>query len=151
MPSAATTPAIEIKNVDKAFGDNQAVKDLSFVIPCGALYGFIGPNGAGKTTTLRMILSILFQDSGEIAVLGNQSALDAKDRIGYLPEDRGLYKKMRVGAFLRYMGKLKGRKGSQIDAQVGRWLARVDIPGVEKNAVRSFRRTCSRRCSSSPP
>ena len=76
------TPAIEIKNVAKAFGDNQPVKDLSFTIPRGALYGFIGPNGAGKTTTLRMILSILFQDSGEIAVLSNQSALDAKDRIG---------------------------------------------------------------------
>ena len=76
------TPAIEIKNVAKAFGDNQPVKDLSFTIPRGALYGFIGSNGAGKTTTLRMILSILFQDSGEIAVLSNQSALDAKDRIG---------------------------------------------------------------------
>jgi ABC-2 type transport system ATP-binding protein len=126
------TPAIEIKNVAKAFGDNQAVKDLSFTIPRGALYGFIGPNGAGKTTTLRMILSILFQDSGEIAVLGNQSALDAKDRIGYLPEDRGLYKKMRVGACLRYMGKLKSRTPSRIDADVGHWLARVDLPDVEK-------------------
>lgn len=126
------TSAIEITNVSKAFGAKQAVKDLSLEVPRGALYGFIGPNGAGKTTTLRMILSILFQDSGEISVLGNRSALDAKDRIGYLPEDRGLYKKMRVGSFLRYMWKLKGRKGSGIERDVGRWLRRVDLVDVER-------------------
>ena len=72
------------------------------------LYGVIGPNGAGKTTCIRMIMSILFPDSGELSVLGQRSALEAKDRIGYLPEERGVYRKMRVGAFLTYMAQLKG-------------------------------------------
>ena len=75
----------------------------------GALYGFIGPNGAGKTTTLRMIMSILFPDRGELSVLGRPAAIEAKDRIGYLPEERGVYRKMKVGAFLIYMARLKGR------------------------------------------
>src|SRR5438128_3444244 len=85
-----------------------AVQDLELEIPRGSLYGFIGPNGAGKTTSIRMIMSILFPDTGELSVLGHRSALEAKDRIGYLPEERGVYRKMRVGAFLTYMARLKG-------------------------------------------
>ena len=81
----------------KTFGGTTAVANLDLTIPRGALYGFIGPNGAGKTTSIRMIMSILFPDSGELKVLGRDSALDAKDRIGYLPEERGVYRKMRVG------------------------------------------------------
>src|SRR5580765_2788795 len=100
--------AIRLQNVCKTFGATRAVTDMDLAIPRGALYGVIGPNGAGKTTCIRMIMSILFPDAGELSVLGRASALEAKDRIGYLPEERGVYRKMRVGAFLTYIGRLKG-------------------------------------------
>jgi ABC-2 type transport system ATP-binding protein len=99
-------------------------------VPKGALYGFIGPNGAGKTTTLRMIMSILFPDRGEISVLGHRTALDAKDRIGYLPEERGVYRKMKVGAFLTYMARLKGVNDPS-SSRVSDWLARVGLQEVQ--------------------
>src|SRR3954454_24012563 len=101
-------PAIAMSGVDKTFGSTRAVDALDLEIPRGTLCGVIGPNGAGKTTTIRMIMSILFPDRGEISVLGHRSALEAKDRIGYLPEERGVYRKMKVGAFLTYMARLKG-------------------------------------------
>ncbi len=122
------TDAIVLRGVRKTFGPKVAVRDLDLVVPRGSLYGFIGPNGAGKTTTIRMIMSILFADAGKIEVLGHRSALDAKDRIGYLPEERGVYRKMRVGAFLRYIGHLKGV--DRRDA-VSRWLERVELAEVE--------------------
>ena len=123
------TDAIVLQGVRKTFGPKVAVCDLDLVVPRGSLYGFIGPNGAGKTTTIRMIMSILFPDRGEIEVLGEPSALDAKDRIGYLPEERGVYRKMKVGAFLRYIGHLKG-----VDRRnaVSRWLERVELADVER-------------------
>src|SRR5262252_4587519 len=102
------TPALELKKLRKTFGSTVAVEGMDLVVPQGALYGVIGPNGAGKTTCIRMIMSILFQDSGELSVLGHRSALEAKDRIGYLPEERGVYRKMRVETFLVYIGRLKG-------------------------------------------
>src|SRR5262245_37969802 len=95
--------AIALKGVTKTFGRTRAVQNLDLMVPNGGLWGFIGPNGAGKTTSIRMMMSILFPDSGEISILGHASALDAKDRIGYLPEERGVYRRMRVGAFLVYM------------------------------------------------
>jgi ABC-2 type transport system ATP-binding protein len=119
--------AIVLKHVRKTFGDTVAVSDLDLVVPEGALYGVIGPNGAGKTTMIRMILSILFPDRGELSVLGCSSALDAKDRIGYLPEERGLYKKMKVSDFLVYIARLKGLDGEGIEQRVARWLKRVDL------------------------
>src|SRR5512137_514024 len=123
--------AIVLKNLRKTFGETVAVKDLDLAVPEGALYGVIGPNGAGKTTMIRMILSILFPDSGELTVLGRPSALEAKDRIGYLPEERGLYKKMRVGEFLAYMAKLKGLAGAGVQHQVREWLERVALGDCE--------------------
>jgi len=122
--------AIVIKGVTKTFGPTVAVRDLDLVIPTGALYGFIGPNGAGKTTTIRMIMSILFPDSGELSVLGHASALDAKDRIGYLPEERGVYKTMKVASFLEYIGRLKGLKGPGIKKKILGWLERVGLEEV---------------------
>ena len=124
--------AIVLNRVSKSFGTKKAVRDLCLTVPEGALYGFIGPNGAGKTTTIRMIMSILLPDEGSVRVLGRQSALDAKDRTGYLPEERGLYKKMRVGAFLRYMAKLKGYRGSDLGRRVSEWLEKVALADVEK-------------------
>ena len=123
--------AIELTGVRKTFGATVAVDDLDLAVPRGGLWGFIGPNGAGKTTTIRMIMSILFPDRGSIAVLGHPSALDAKDRIGYLPEERGVYKKMKVGSFLTYMARLKGADGDHLRTRVRQWLERVDLAEVE--------------------
>jgi len=123
--------AITLKGVTKTFGTKVAVRDLDLVVPKGAIYGFIGPNGAGKTTTIRMIMSILFPDYGQISVLGHNSALDAKDRIGYLPEERGVYKKMKVGAFLMYMERLKRDSGTGSRNRIRAWLERVGLAEVE--------------------
>src|SRR5262245_43655059 len=119
--------AIVLKGVRKTYGPKVAVGGLDLAIPTGGIYGFIGPNGAGKTTTIRMILSIIFPDSGEISVLGRSSALEAKDRIGYLPEERGLYKKMKVGAFLTLIARLKGCEETGLPQRVSRWLERVGL------------------------
>ncbi len=124
--------AILLKSVCKTFGATKAVTNLDLAIPRGALYGFIGPNGAGKTTTIRMIMAILFPDSGALSVLGHPSALDAKKRIGYLPEERGLYRKMRVGPFLTFMARLKGVPESDIGGRITRGLARVGLADAER-------------------
>ena len=133
-PSGAEpmTPAIVLRGLTKTFGETIAVRDLDLTVPTGALYGVIGPNGAGKTTLIRMILSILMPDRGELNVLGHASALSAKDRIGYLPEERGLYKKMRVGAFLTYMAQLKSDDSPDLPRRVHQWLERIGLADVEK-------------------
>ncbi|MGD8376717.1 MAG: ATP-binding cassette domain-containing protein, partial [Acidobacteriota bacterium] len=110
--------AIRVKGVTKTFGTKVAVRDLDLSVPRGSLCGFIGPNGAGKTTSIRMIMSILFPDRVEISVLGHRSALEAKDRIGYLPEERGVYKKMKVAAFLKHIGRLKGVEDAGMDRKI---------------------------------
>lgn len=119
--------AITMRGVTKTFGQKTAVANLDLTVPEGSIYGFIGPNGAGKTTTIRMVMSILYPDRGEIGVLGKASAVESKDRIGYLPEERGLYRKMRVGAFLSYMAKIKGADPSGLDRTIKRWLDRVGL------------------------
>ena len=123
--------AIDLRGVRKTFGAQVAVEGLDLTIPRGALYGFIGPNGAGKTTSIRMIMSILMPDTGELRVLGRRSALEAKDRIGYLPEERGTYRKMKVGAYLSYIARLKGVADRGLAARIGELLARVGLPGTE--------------------
>jgi len=123
--------AVVLKGVTKTFGDKRAVDGLDLEIPKGSLCGFIGPNGAGKTTSIRMMMSIIFPDQGEITVLDHASALEAKDRIGYLPEERGLYRKMKVGAFLRYLGRLKGVASARLKSQIPNWLERLGLEGVE--------------------
>jgi len=124
--------AVSMQGVRKTFGSKVAVEGIDLSIPEGAIYGFIGPNGAGKTTTIRMIMSILFPDRGELSVLGKKSAIESKDRIGYLPEERGIYKKMKVGAFLMHMGRLKGLDRSGLKPRVMEWLDRVDLADVHK-------------------
>ncbi len=94
--------ALTLDKVRKSFGDVTAVEALSASIPQGCIYGFLGPNGAGKTTTIRMIMSILYPDSGRISVLGNTHPEAVKDRLGYLPEEKGLYKKMKVIDLITY-------------------------------------------------
>ena len=124
--------AIRMRGVTKTFGQMTAVDGLDLDVPRGGLYGFIGPNGAGKTTTIRMIMSILLPDAGHVSILERASALEAKDRIGYLPEERGLYRRMRVRAFLRYMAHLKGAGGPGLDDRVSAGLERVGLTGIER-------------------
>lgn len=97
-----------LENITKRFGDFLAVDDFSLSVPAGAIYGFLGPNGAGKTTTIRMIMSILSPDAGVVRVLGSPRPDAVKDRLGYLPEERGLYKKMRAWEIVAYFARLKG-------------------------------------------
>ncbi len=129
---AGVTDAIMMNKVRKTFGPKVAVEGIDLHIPQGAIYGFIGPNGAGKTTTIRMIMSILFPDSGELTVLGKKSAVESKDRIGYLPEERGVYKKMKVASFLTHMGRLKGLDSAGLKPKVMEWLERVELGDVAK-------------------
>ncbi len=118
---------IELQAVTKRFGTLTAVDDLTLAVPAGSIYGFIGPNGSGKTTTLRMIMRILLPDAGQVAVLGDGGTLAARDRVGYLPEERGLYKSMTVRRLLRYYGRLKDRPLGRIDAAISEWLRRLDL------------------------
>ncbi len=131
LPSDANgrSLAVKLSGVTKRFGQHTAVDDLSLAVPAGSVYGFIGPNGSGKTTTLRMILHIFHPDRGEIEVLGERSTRAANDRIGYLPEERGLYKKMTVRRVLAYYASLKGMKSRDSQAAIVHWLAKL---GLEK-------------------
>jgi ABC-2 type transport system ATP-binding protein len=125
-------PALRLQRLTKTFGDTRAVDEMDLVVPRGAIYGFIGPSGAGKTTCIRMIMAILFPDSGELSVLGHRSALEAKDRIGYLPEERGVYRRMKVGDFLTYIAQLKGVPAGEALPRAMELLARTGLVDVEK-------------------
>ncbi|TVQ74865.1 MAG: ATP-binding cassette domain-containing protein [Phycisphaeraceae bacterium] len=125
-------PAILIEGVTKRFRDKVAVDRLDLAVPAGSLCGFLGPNGAGKTTTIRMVMSIFLPDEGRISVLGRKSAIESKDRIGYLPEERGVYRKMKVGEFLTYIGTLKGVDRKPLSKWIDQWLDRVGLPEVRK-------------------
>jgi ABC-2 type transport system ATP-binding protein len=137
MIDEASVPAVTLDGVNKSFGAKRAVCELSFRVPAGAVYGIIGPNGSGKSTTLRMITRIYHPDAGQIRVLGQDaSAGDAwSDRIGYLPEERGLYRKMPVGELLRFFAALKGvpDRRARVDSRL--WLDRLGIGDCEKRRV----------------
>ena len=94
---AGSSSVLSLQNVSKTYGEFTAVDELSFSIPKGSIYGFLGPNGAGKTTTIRMILDIIKPSGGSVSILGRSSALNVRNRIGYLPEEKGLYKRCRCG------------------------------------------------------
>src|SRR5688572_27209278 len=131
-------PAIILRDVTKRFGATAAVDHLSLEVPSGSIYGFIGPNGSGKTTTLRMIMNIILPDTGEIEVLGSRDTAAARDQVSYLPEERGLYKKMSIRRLLRYYAKLKGRSRVQTDPAIDEWMERVDLPGVLDRPVQTL-------------
>lgn len=116
---------VELENVTKTFGNVVAVDELSLSVPEGSVYGFIGPNGSGKTTTLRMIMNIYYPDSGEIRVLGKPPGHSTTELIGYLPEERGLYRKMKVRDHLIFLGELKN--GRDVDREVDRWLEQFGL------------------------
>jgi ABC-2 type transport system ATP-binding protein len=113
--------------VSKSFGDFRAVSDLSLEVRRGRIFGLIGPNGAGKTTTIRMIVNITVPDSGRVELFGQPMSTALQDRIGYLPEERGLYKRMKVGEQLRFFAELKDVKGKEADARIDKWLAKLQL------------------------
>jgi len=120
-------PTVKLEHVTKRFGDFTAVNDLSLAMSAGRIYGLIGPNGAGKTTTIRMIVNITAPDSGGIQLFGQQMNATSQDRIGYLPEERGLYRKMKLGDQLLFFAELKGFKGKAAREAVDRWLERMKL------------------------
>ncbi len=126
-PENLTTPAIRLSGVTKTFDQHTAVRDLSLEVPRGSLCGFIGPNGSGKTTSIRMILHIIQPDSGTVEVLGESGTRAANDRVGYLPEERGLYKKMKVHRLLQYYGSLKGMPVREASREADAWLERLGL------------------------
>ncbi len=118
---------LRVENVTKRFGDFTAVGDLSFDVRAGRVFGFLGPNGAGKTTTIRMIVGITAPDEGKIELFGQKMSSDLQDKIGYLPEERGLYKKIKVQEQLRYFAALKGVSQSEADKRIDFWLERMKL------------------------
>jgi len=129
-----TDLALELRGVTKQFSGTVAVRNLSLDVPRGAVYGLLGPNGAGKTTTIRMILNVIAPDSGAITVLGAPNTSPGLlDRLGYLPEERGLYKKMQVRRLLRFLAALKGVNAKTADRRIDEWLDRLSLRSPEKD------------------
>ena len=137
--------AISLRGITKRFNGTVAVDDLSLSVPEGSIYGFIGPNGSGKTTTLRMIMHILLPDQGEIEVLGSRDTAAARDRVGYLPEERGLYKKMTIRRLLRYYARLKGGTRADIDAAIEDWMQRIELPGLLDRPIETLSKGMSQK------
>jgi ABC-2 type transport system ATP-binding protein len=118
---------LRVENITKRFGDFSAVEDLSFDVRSGRVFGFIGPNGAGKTTTIRMIVGITAPDEGRIELLGQPMSSSMQNRIGYLPEERGLYKKLKISDQLRYFAELKGVSAGDANKRIDSWLDRMNL------------------------
>ncbi len=122
-----TTPTLRLDRVSKSFGDFRAVSDLSLQVRRGRIFGLIGPNGAGKTTTIRMIVNITAPDSGRVELFGQTMSTALQDRIGYLPEERGLYKRMKIGEQLRFFAELKSLRGAEAEKRIDLWLKKLDL------------------------
>ena len=123
---------VELRNVTKRFDEFVAVSDLSFEVRQGTIFGLLGPNGAGKTTSIRMIVNIFAPDEGEVLVLGEQVSPDLQRRIGYLPEERGLYRKMTVGDQLLFFASLKGLESREARRRIDEWLERMELSDWKK-------------------
>ncbi|MDH4156056.1 MAG: ATP-binding cassette domain-containing protein [candidate division Zixibacteria bacterium] len=126
---------LQILNISKTFDTKVAVDKLSLEVPKGVIYGIIGPNGAGKTTTIRMVMNITRPDSGEILMDGKEVGPDLRNRVGYLPEERGLYKKMTLSEVMIYMGELKGQTARAVRDKMDPWLKRMDLQDYKLNKV----------------
>ncbi|MBI1764326.1 MAG: ATP-binding cassette domain-containing protein [Acidobacteria bacterium] len=118
---------ISVKHISKSYGDFTAVQDLSLEVHAGSIFGLLGPNGAGKSTSIRMIVNITIPDSGEIRLFGEPMNEKLQERVGYLPEDRGLYKKMKIGEQLLFFAELKGLKHAAAKRRVDEWMERVGL------------------------
>ena len=129
-----TDLAIDIRGVTKRYAEHVAVRDLSLQVPRGAVYGLLGPNGAGKTSTIRMILDIIAPDQGTITLFGQKHTdTGVLDRVGYLPEERGLYKKMKVREVLKFLAQLKGLPAATADVRIDAWMERMSLKTADKD------------------
>lgn len=126
---------LQIEGVTKQFGDKVAVDSLDLAVPRGCIYGIIGPNGAGKTTTIRMIMNIILPDSGRVLVEGRPTDATFKNRVGYLPEERGLYREMTLQEVIVYMGRLKETPKSEVMSRMGTWLERMNLADYKNKKV----------------
>jgi ABC-2 type transport system ATP-binding protein len=127
-------PVVDIQKVVKRFAGHTAVRNVSWRVPRGVVYGLLGPNGAGKTTTIRMLLNIIEPDEGHISVFGKPNRTPGvTDKIGYLPEERGLYRKMQVRRLLRFLAELKGVSRKTADARISHWMERLGLRTADKD------------------
>ena len=129
-----TDNAIDIRSISKRYAEHTAVRELTLRVPVGSVYGLLGPNGAGKTTTIRMILNIIAPDTGTINIFGRPSNdPDITERMGYLPEERGLYRKMQVRNVLRFLAELKGVRARDADQRIDEWMEKLSLKTPEKD------------------
>ena len=133
-----TTRPVEASNIFKSFGNTQAVVDVSFVVERGEILGLLGPNGAGKTTTIRMLLDIFKPDRGTVSILGGPMTEEKKDRIGYMPEERGLYQDLPLERCLVYLGTLKGLSTTEARQRVGTYLKEFDLAAHKDKKVKEL-------------
>lgn len=126
---------LEVLNISKSYGDFKAVNDVSFSVQPGRIYGILGPNGAGKTTTIRMVMNILLPDTGSIKLFDQEMSDELKSKIGYLPEERGLYPKMTVLDMLIFLGELHGVSAANARTTAKEWLAEMEIPQWADNKI----------------
>jgi ABC-2 type transport system ATP-binding protein len=129
---------LRVENISKSFNGLQAVNEISFSINEGRIFGLLGPNGAGKTTAMRLIMNIIIPDSGEIYLFGNSFREQHKNRIGYLPEERGLYPKMKLLDHLQFLGEMKGVKPHKARKLAQEWLERFDLAGRAQKKVQEL-------------
>jgi len=136
---------LRVANVSKHYGEFTAVNNLSFDVKAGRVFGFLGPNGAGKTTTIRMIVGITAPDEGAIELFGEKISNETKNRIGYLPEERGLYKKMKVQDQLRYFAALKNVSQAEADRRIDFWLERMKLSEWKKKKTTDLSKGMSQK------
>ncbi|HEX6863503.1 MAG TPA: ATP-binding cassette domain-containing protein [Thermoanaerobaculia bacterium] len=129
------TPPLELRDVRKSYGNFVAVDGVSLTVPPGSIFGLLGPNGAGKTSTIRMIMDITAPDSGEVRFFGHPRTDEDLRRVGYLPEERGLYRKMTVLDQLIFLGEIRGLKKKALLPKIEHWLERVDLQDWTKKKV----------------
>ena len=134
----AADRVLEVDGISKRYGDTVAVSDLSFDVRSGELFGFVGRNGAGKTTTMRIVLGVLAADAGEVRFVGSPLTFDTRRRIGYMPEERGLYPKMRLAEQLSYLGELHGMTDADARASALRWLERFGLQDRRDDELQSL-------------
>lgn len=131
-------PSVEITQIAKSFGEVQAVKDVSFTVNSGEIFGLLGPNGAGKTTAIRILLDIFKPDRGRADILGGPMTEEKKDRIGYMPEERGLYQELQLDRCLAYLASLKGLAGSRAEHAISDYLERFDLAEHRRKKVKEL-------------
>jgi ABC-2 type transport system ATP-binding protein len=131
-------PTVEVSHISKRFGAKQAVSDVSFAVEPGEVFGLLGPNGAGKTTTIRIMMDIFKPDGGSVTLFGGELDAAAKSRIGYLPEERGLYKDQRLDLTLVYLATLKGLDERTARQRLGPWLERLDLAEDRQKKVQQL-------------